>query len=548
MTLAMLRAAAERLPSSARAWGELGAALRERREMTEAIACFRRAAAAEPAAVAPYVALGEALVKTGAYEEGADAYRRALACAPNDADVLCALADLSVRVLDRDAEARDLCVRGLAARPGDASLHEHLAVVCLRDGGDADPDRVAARIAALLPHGPDRAAIERGVIAALLRAGQYAAARQRLERCCRQPPTDARTLTLLARTEHALGATAAARAHFARARPFALAGGHADALYECLQFAWRTGDYAAARAIVAASRSDASRHDAAIDGAGASASLEGRTILVENDDGGGYGDWILWGRIVALLRRAGARVLLESRAPLQSLLRSIPGVDDVVVPFDECPPYDERASISTLMTRLGWPLADLEGHGAYLCPPAALVAQWRTRVAAHGRGLHVGVDWRTNGDLREQDPYTRRALPLQSLHPLTQVPGVVAHALHVGAAGLKELPAASPAVPLAPLSRDITDFLDTAAAIAALDVIVTVDTAVAHVAGALGKPAIVMLPCYPDWRWGDRYAPFPWYATVRRVQQTAPGDWAPAVREASQALAQMRGTVGTAAH
>lgn len=156
--------------------------------------------------------------------------------------------------------------------------------------------------------------------------------------------------------------------------------------------------------------------------------------------------------------------------------------------------------------------------------------------------VHVGVEWRTGDDVtHKDDPYRRRAIELEQLAPLFALPGTMWHALNIGAAGRKDIAALPPRVPLNDLAADLPDFVDTAAAISALDLVVTVDTALAHVAGALGKPTYLLLPYHADWRWGRGGPTVRWYPTVRAFRQPVPGAWGPVVGEVQAAIRAIAG-------
>jgi hypothetical protein len=179
-----------------------------------------------------------------------------------------------------------------------------------------------------------------------------------------------------------------------------------------------------------------------------------------------------------------------------------------------------------------------EGIGTqvpFLRVPLAMTRAWRARIEQCGTGVHVGVEWRA-GVSWDRDPYTKRGMPAGALRPLLDLPGVVWHSLHVGARGRRELDEQAPPLPLHPLGDAIGDFMDTAAAISALDAVVTVDTSIAHVAGGLGTPVFLLLPAYGDWRWGDAATPARWYPSLQRFSQSSPGEWRSAVDAVKEAL------------
>jgi tetratricopeptide (TPR) repeat protein len=548
-TLAALQEAVCLAPTSAEALHALGAAHRARRELDDAVRYFRAALRVQPRSLDAHLALAEALSRADMFDEAASLYASALALAPGHVAASVPLCELYLQVFDRPAEARRIAEVSARANPDARRIY---TVLWLTHLDAEDVDAAIARVGQL---GYDRRPdlLHRGLLEALSQTGRHAALRDLLRRWWREDPglprgadgeiagsrrdrlADARVdmLAQLARAEHVLGEPDTARAHFAQLRGLARAGMPRDAAYECLSYAWRSGDLEGARQLLAMARMSC---DLEPDEAAARRALEGRAILLANDDGHGNGDWVLWSRAGALLRQAGAsHVIAECRAPIRGLLSHVSGIDAVTVAHDDPPCYDRRCTISELLVTLRWTRAELEAREPYLRLPPALTRRWRARILAeHGPGLHLGVDWSISRESFEQDPWSRRAIPVRDLAPLTDLPGVICHALHVGRTGLQEL--ASSPIRFAPLSRDIATFVDTAAAISALDAVVTVDTVTAHLAGALGIPTVMLLPGYPDWRWGDADTPFRWYPTVRRLQQRTPGDWTPAIVDAVAAV------------
>ncbi len=235
--------------------------------------------------------------------------------------------------------------------------------------------------------------------------------------------------------------------------------------------------------------------------------LEGRSILVGVEQG--FGDQIMLARFAAALADRGARVTLATRRPLTALLAQAPGVAQVVA-VDK----DERAAIGrhdywircfSLPYRLGVTLETLSG-AAYLQAPPDRRERWR------GRGGGVGVMWRTSPTGFNA---AAKSLPDEQAQRL----------LDLGAVSLQ------------PEDTGVADFADTAAIIEQLDLVVSVDTSVAHLAGALGRPCWTLLPVRgQDWRWLRGRTDSPWYASMRLFRQARPDDWASVLDEVEAAL------------
>jgi hypothetical protein len=239
-------------------------------------------------------------------------------------------------------------------------------------------------------------------------------------------------------------------------------------------------------------------------------------------------------RFAAGLGERGLRVFLHVPAALVRLLRTLPGVAGVMGPGEALPNLDAHAPVMSLprlcgMRRLDDALASIP----YLSADAALAEACREKVRGGAR-LVVGVAWRGN----PQHAGDRvRAVPTKQFAGLGRVPGVRLVNLMKGAAP-EEVEAAGAAEVG---SDQWTDFADTAAAVVNLDLVVTVDTAVAHLAGALGVPTWMALPSAPDWRWGLGREDSPWYPTVRLFRQEQRGEWDPVFARIAEELARRAG-------
>ncbi len=266
--------------------------------------------------------------------------------------------------------------------------------------------------------------------------------------------------------------------------------------------------------------------------------LAGKSIVVAFE--AGLGDMIQFARYAATLKQMGAaHVAMVCHPPLKTLFATLQGADEITG-------YDEAAA--TAVPRDFWtpPLSLPRYCGTRLDSiPAALpyvhaepgrMARWAPRLPQGD--LRVGLVWK--GSLSfENDTY--RSLPhLATLAPLWQVPGVRFVSLQKGA-GEDEAAQPPHGQPLVHLGSEFRDFADTAAVVAQLDLVISVDTAVAHLAGALGKPCWLLLPDYKtDWRWLTGRSDSPWYPEVMRLfRQPATGRWAPVMADVRKALAAL---------
>ena len=219
--------------------------------------------------------------------------------------------------------------------------------------------------------------------------------------------------------------------------------------------------------------------------------LRGKTLFLHAEQG--FGDTLQAVRYVPLLAEQGARVILGCPPKLGSLLRTVQGVSEVITEIPDSLAFDFHLPLISLPCLLGTTLTNAPRPLSYLAAPAGAHA---LLPAAPGARLKVGLVW--CGSLSQ--PLERRPVPLEELRPLFDVPGVAFHSLQVGG-GSAELASCGFGNRIADLSPQLTDFAVTAAAIAQLDLIITVDTSVAHLAGALGKPTWLLLSFAPDWRW-----------------------------------------------
>jgi tetratricopeptide (TPR) repeat protein len=254
--------------------------------------------------------------------------------------------------------------------------------------------------------------------------------------------------------------------------------------------------------------------------------LAGRTILLHAEQG--FGDSIQFVRYAPLVAERGGRVILECQAPLVRLLETMNGVEQVIARDTELPEFDLQAPLMSLPFLFQTTLDTVPVQIPYLTAPASPLKLSRSPHAK----LHVGIVWAGNPE-RQGD--RDRSCPLHYFYPVLELPEVACYSLQKGAV-VSELAQLSNQYPIQDLSEQLHDFADTAAAIQQLDLIITVDTAVAHLAGALGHPVWVVLAHLPDWRWMCDRLDSPWYPGMRLFRQSAPGDWSSVFTQVVKAL------------
>ena len=252
--------------------------------------------------------------------------------------------------------------------------------------------------------------------------------------------------------------------------------------------------------------------------------LEGKTILLHAEQG--LGDSLQFIRYAAIVKNKGGRVIVGCYPQLHRLFATVDGIDLLIVKGEPLPEFDVQAPMLSLPYIIGTKLETIPANTAYLSPPAG--AEF---TLLPDRTLKVGIVWAGNPKHRKNK---QRSCSLSQFLPLLDVSGVSFYSLQ------KEVSEADRALlnqtSIVDLSPHFGDFADTAAAIAKLDLVISVDTAVAHLAGALGKPVWILLAFSPDWRWLLEREDSPWYPTARLFRQHQRGDWENVFDRVAEAL------------
>ncbi len=257
----------------------------------------------------------------------------------------------------------------------------------------------------------------------------------------------------------------------------------------------------------------------------------GRTVLLRSEQG--LGDTIQFARYAPFVSRRGARVVLGCPPALHALLRSVPGVAEVVTDGMKLPRVDVQIALMSLPRVFGTAVETIPANVPYLAAPPEATERWRTKLTAGAPGLNVGLAWAGHPKNRND---RRRSISLLALAPLAAVPGVALHSLQGGEAA-RQLDGSR--LPIADHHSERSDFAGVAALVANLDLVISVDTVVAHLAGALGKPVWTLLPFSADWRWLTIRDDSPWYPSMRLFRQVSPGDWAGVIARVAAELARI---------
>ena len=255
--------------------------------------------------------------------------------------------------------------------------------------------------------------------------------------------------------------------------------------------------------------------------------LTGRTILLLAEQG--LGDTIQFIRYAPLVRARGGKVIVLAQPRLVQLLQGQPGIDEVVTVGQELPPFDVACPLMSLARIFQTTERTIPAEAPYLRVDENKAQAWRSRLASDRP--NVGLAWAGNPTFRND---RLRSIELQKWEPILQTPDVRWISLQKGPAA-KQINA----YPIADWTDELTDLSDTAALVSQLDLVIAVDTAVAHLAGALSRRTWTFIPFAPDWRWMLDRDDSPWYPTMRLFRQVSRGDWTPPIEKLAAQLRKL---------
>lgn len=264
-------------------------------------------------------------------------------------------------------------------------------------------------------------------------------------------------------------------------------------------------------------------------------SLGGKTLYIQAEQG--LGDIIQFSRYASLAAEKGARVILEVYPELRILAETLPGIDRVICESDPVPDHDLWCPLLSLPHAFGTTMDTIPAPASYLRAEPGAAGAWRRRLAS-ARGVKVGLVWAGSSRLVDTNltaDSQRKATTLNALAPLAAVPGCSFYSLQLGPPA-NEAESPPPGLDLRDHTGELKSFADTAALIDALDLVITIDTSVAHLTGAMGKPVWLLNRFATDWRWFLDRPDSPWYPSMRIFRQPAPRDWATPIAAAARAL------------
>jgi tetratricopeptide (TPR) repeat protein len=496
---ASYRRALQIKPDFAEAHNKLGVSLKALGQFDNAQASYRHALKLNPMLAESHNNLGKLLDELGQTDAAVTSFRRAIELKPDFAEAHSNLGDI-LQALGQHDDARASKRRALQLNYNSAELHTKLGVTLL-ERGQIDSAVANFRRATLLNPDYVRAHINLG--SALLKRQQFGEA----EDCfCRALQLNKESATAKLNLSFAL----LSQCRYAEAWP------KYEARYDPsisgrlsippnLPFPQWRGEH-----------------------------LAGKSIVVWPEQG--FGDEIQFARFVPMLKDVGAsRITLVCKPPLKRLMETLEGVDTVVARSEAAslPNHDYWTFPMSLPLYFGTTIETIPAKLPYLNVPSKQLNQWHERLPLGN--VKVGLAWKGNP---EHSNDSNRSLPsISTLAPLWTVPGVTFISLQKGPG---EDEAVTPPVdqPILHLGSEIRDFADTSAIVAQLDLVICIDTAIAHLAGALNTPCWVLLPVIGiDWRWLPEGKDSPWYPGVMRLfRQTKSDDWSATIGEVAQAL------------
>jgi tetratricopeptide (TPR) repeat protein len=514
--------AAEADPGSAVAQFELAIVLTLLGRHPEALPCYQKAVRLRPGHAEAHFRLGVALGLADRDEEALASFERALALRPGHAESHFNRGLVLARLL-RAEEAMQSFERASAARPDFPDAHWHCAMQ-LQRLGSLEP--ALERYDKALTVDPRSVPALAGSAVALGHLGRYREALERLERASALEPGNAEihidrgnALRGMQRYPDALRCyeqaltlePGASRARWNQGLTLLLLG-EFDAGWPLYESRFEVPGLSARR------------RDCALP-LWRGEPLRGKSILLTAEQG--YGDTIQFCRFLGLIRDAGAEVALEAPERLTALLSSLGSDYRIVAAGDTEAALDFHCPLGSLPGLLGIRAETLPACVPYLRASGPLVQHWRERLEPI-RGFRVGIGWQGN-PAPEQTWARGRSIPLEMFGALAEIPGVRLISLQKGP-GTEQLAAVEFRERVVSFGDELDGgrdaFVDSAAAIANLDLVVTSDTSIAHLAGALGAPVWIALQAVPDWRWLLERADSPWYPTARLYRQPRPGNWA----------------------
>jgi tetratricopeptide (TPR) repeat protein len=494
-------------------------------DLDAAIEYARQAARVAPDLADSHNAIGIALAKMGERDEARVCFERAIALAPSHPEGYLNLGRLCLERFEAPDEAARIYRQAISLFPQVMGGYLGLCA-CLVRQDSLDQVLATVRRSGLLP---DPYAAHLPIADALTREGRYYEARACCQRLLDARPGDAKAHALLGEIAYVLRDTGEALQCFERAAQLAPADpAIVSGLLRALAF---VGRFDEARRVYLAAGDALSAMQTYRFPVWRGEPLEGKTLFMRTTRG--HGDAIQFTRYAALAKARGARLVVQAPAPLAPLLRTVDGIDAVILTQEDAGLADYECDFELFGLLAGIAPEDAGRHVPYVSVPD-ISADTGREIAAGGAALRVALAWESR-QLFERDPYRNRSIPLAQLRPIYERKDVEFFVVQKGS-GARQLRNDESQARLVEVGSRCRHYGDTAAYLSRMDLVICGDGSIAHLAGALGRPTCLLLPFAADWRWGDRADVTPWYPAARLVRQEQPGDWTKPVRAASLAI------------
>ena len=518
-------------PHKAEWWYRVGQSLKGQGRLDEALAFYRHAIELFPDSTDGYFNLGKALFETGERLECLQCFRRVVAMHPEDAEAHNWIGQILHEVGEL-GPARHAYLEAIKLKPAFVEALSNLGALLMEI---AEFDVSEALLRRVLQLAPGFACASSNLGAVLAKQGRFIEALEIFRQILLKNPIDSPTLCSMGFSLDALGDLEGARECFQlalKAEP-----NSALAQFNLSSHLLLDGNFAAGW-LWYERRWDVRQFSGMLrphpQPRWHGEEIAGRSIYLFAEQG--FGDTLHFVRYALLLVERGAQVFLEVQASLVPLLRTLnPELHVSTYGKEEIPLTDWHCPLLSLPKIFGTDLSNIPAAVPYVHPDKGKVKQWAERIL--GPELRVGVVWSGNPE------HTRdrlRSVPIKEFYSVLRTPHVSFYSLQKGAAATQARTLTAE-IRITDLEPYLLDFSDTAAIIANLDLVITVDTAVAHLAAAMGKPVWIILAHAPDWRWLRERTDSPWYPTARLFRQRSSGDWFDVLEQVKNALCNLVG-------
>jgi tetratricopeptide (TPR) repeat protein len=480
-------------PGNAEAYSNLGFILQGKGQLDDAVKCYQKAIELNPDLLQAYMNLGNTFKEKGRFDDAVRYYQKVLQICPDSPDAYSNLGITLLKARQPD-KAVVFCQKAVQLAPHDVNMYYNLGIA-LQENGQLDEAVTCYQKASQLA--PSDAEIYNNLAFAL----------QENRRPYEAIPYYRKSLSL--QPDYAT-------AHWNFSLALLLTGNFREG--------WREYEWRWETKYLSSSKRNFEQP------LWTGSDIKGLTILLHAEQG--LGDTFQFIRYAPFVAGRGAKVIFECYGHMASLMRSVEGIHQVIVYGEELPAFDVHCPLLSLPLAFDTILETIPAKIPYISADISLTGKWKDRLKHDDAKLKIGIVWAGNPGFK-QNRY--RNIPLHFFIPVAELPGVTLYSLQKGeeAAMAKDPPWD---IKLVDYTGDINDFSDTASFMENLDLVISVDTAVAHLAGAMGKPVWTLLPFSPEWRWLLDREDSPWYPTMRLFRQSSRGDWKSVIDRVIQEL------------